>query len=217
MVSGLVHGLWSQRWQPSEGLADAVTRTERVPLTVGDWDGSEEEMDPDLLRQARLESCWMRRYTNRQTGAAVTALLMCGRPGPVSVHTPNSCYRGAGFEPLAAQTRFTVAGADFWTAKFRKADAALPVTLRILWAWNDGGGWLAPDHPRLEFARRGALYKLYVLREMSSPAERLEEDPCAEFLRCLLPVLDKALSPDAAPARAETVPLPEGARHASRE
>src|SRR5439155_15150223 len=120
-------------------------------------------------------------------------LLVCGRPGPVSVHTPDVCYEGVGYEMAAAPVRYaaregsSAAPAQFWMADFEKQRAAVPVRLRILWSWHAAGAWQAPDDPRLTFARFPVLYKLYVIREMASGDERLEEDRCGEFLGQLLP------------------------------
>ena len=35
-----------------------------------------------------------------------TALILCGRPGPVSIHTPDVCYRGLGYEPTGSPSRW---------------------------------------------------------------------------------------------------------------
>ena len=43
----------------------------------------------------------------------------------------------------------------------------------------------------LEFAGLPALYKLYVIQDLTRPDEPLEEEACKEFLRELLPELEK--------------------------
>ena len=43
---------------------------------------------------AELEGWLARRYLHRRTGVVVHVLLLCGRPGPLSVHTPEVCYYG---------------------------------------------------------------------------------------------------------------------------
>jgi len=115
------------------------------------------------------------------------------------VHTPDVCYQGAGFTLAASPARSSAApgeaGAEFWAARFLWAGPAPGSHRRIFWAWNAGGGWQAPDNPRLAFARYPALYKLYVIREMSKRDEPPENDPCREFMRLLLPELQEALFP----------------------
>jgi hypothetical protein len=205
LVCGLVHGLWTRRWERSSDLDRAVPRLGEVPLTVGPWQGKPEPLDERMAAFAGVAGSWMRRYTHAGTGQTVTVLLMCGRPGPVAVHTPEWCYRGVGFVPEPAES-WTVTPeeggpAEFWVGKFRQEDAATPRVLRILWSWNATGRWQAPNQPRLAFARHPVLYKLYVIRELSSPTEGLEEDAGAALLRELLPVLDRTLFPAPEPER----------------
>jgi hypothetical protein len=198
-LSGYVHGLWTDRWGDSPELQEAVARLERVPTKVGDWDGHEEQLDPRATRRAGFRGYVTRRYENRRTGATVHLLLACGRSGPLSVHTPEVCYRGSGYAQVGRLRKHaptpaeSSAPAEFWTARFSKGAAAAPPQLAVLWAWSAGRGWLAPDNPRLTFAGAPALYKLYVVNA-TSPAEGSGVDgTCQEFLRQLLPELDKAI------------------------
>ena len=48
------------------------------------------------------------------------------------------------------------------------------------------------DNPRASFADRKALFKFYVVREVTSEIP-LEQDPCLDFLRQFLPEGQKAL------------------------
>jgi hypothetical protein len=82
---------------------------------------------------------------------------------------------------------------EFWTAKARKAEPGRVTYLRLLWSWNAGNSWEAPDHPRMAFCKAPALYKLYVVQEMANPDEPLLNDDCADFLRSLLPSMDPVL------------------------
>jgi hypothetical protein len=88
---------------------------------------------------------------------------------------------------------------EFLAATFRKGDDAAPDQLRIVWAWSAGGPWQAPEVARLVFARYPALYKLYLIRPLTSPDEPLDRDPCFDFLRALLPELQRSLFSDARP------------------
>jgi hypothetical protein len=114
------------------------------------------------------------------------------------VHTPDVCYGGAGYEMLGAPARCEVAPAgggppaEFWVARFRKEGLGERHQLRIFWAWRPwGGAWQAADNPRLAFGRVPALCKLYVVREMTSPDEPLEDDPALGLIRLLLTDLGK--------------------------
>ena len=198
VVSGVVHGLWTQRWWPSRALETAAARLEGVPLRIGAWQGRDVPMSRDVLERSGLAACWTRRYTHESTQRGVTVVLMCGRAGPTSVHTPEWCYGGAGYERIGVTARHALeqghhSAAEFWTADFRKPSATAPTFLRIFWAWSPDGSWSAPGSPRITFARHEALYKLYVLRETAGLQEPLSAEPCLEFLQELLPELQRTL------------------------
>src|SRR4029079_19063280 len=136
-----------------------------------------------------------RRYTNSKTGESISMMIVCGRGGPITVHTPDICYASAGFRQLAPEQRKEVnTGASqsdsFYVARFGNPSAVAPTQMEIYWTWSrDGRSWRAPDNPRFSFARVPALFKIYVVREFApkSRAEALES--CEEFIRQALPVI----------------------------
>lgn len=190
---GYFEGRWTDRWQPSRGLEQAVARLGELPLNVGEWDGEASTLDDRQIAKGEIQGYVLRRYTHRLTGRTLSILLVCGRPGPMSLHTPEVCYPGAGFSQQGAAKREKyAAGAEFWVAKFNKPDPIDPEMLRISWAWNADGAWTAPDQPRFTFASRAALYKLYVIQQLP-PAEEKYEDLAADFLKELLPAVERQL------------------------
>lgn len=191
-VPALLHGIWGGRWSRSRELEQAVARLEGVPVRIGDWEGRDRNLGRRQLEAAELDACLVRRYENRRDGRVIDMLLMCGRPGPVCVHTPDVCVPSSGLDLMGRPARCSFGGGEFWSARFQKDDAAVPVCRRILWAWSTGGGWTVPDSPRFTFARFRALYKLYLIQELAGE-EQTEED-CEDFIRLLLPELEKALS-----------------------
>jgi hypothetical protein len=193
LVSGLVHGLWTQRWQTAEALDRAVTRLYAVPMKAGDWKGTTIEVDPELYQQARAVGYWMRRYTKEGSAEAVGVILMCGRAGHMAVHTPDICYRGAGYEMVGEPTKYRMPGPgdfEFWTATFRQARAA-GADLEIYWTWRAADSWLAPLSPRLTFGGQPYLYKLYLVREKTGDAP--PGTVMAQFLTQWMPELEGAL------------------------
>jgi hypothetical protein len=197
--TGLVHGVWTDRWKKSGALERAVARLDRVPLVIGDWQGQPDELDRDQLEAAEIAGHLLRRYENKRTGDKVTVLVVCGRPGPISVHSPDICYRGAGYEVVERAKYASPEGAgspaaEFFAGRFHKEQPGGVSNLRILWAWTADGDWKAPDgDPRLRFARAPALYKLYLIRDMRSPDEPLADDAAGRFAGRLLPELNRAL------------------------
>ncbi len=197
LVAGVVPGLWAGRWTGSASVEEAAARLAAVPAAVGDWAGRDQEVNPRERQVAQVAGFLSRRYVHARTGGAVSVALLCGRPGPVSVHTPEVCYLGAGFEEVGAPAVVDVPGSPgdrLKVRRFQKVGGA-PVYLRVFYGWSATGPWQAPDNPRLTFARHPALYKLYVVRELAKPDEPLDGDPALDFLRGLMPELRGALFP----------------------
>ncbi len=204
LSSGALHGVWTNRWVPSGALERATARLADLPMTLGDWDGQADELDARQAATAEVSGSVLRRYVNRRTGAVVSVLLVCGRPGPLCVHVPEVCYRGVGYEPAGARVKLAApAGAgELWACRYvKRQPSGVEEHLQVLHAWNATGKWEASDSPRLRFARHPALYKLLLVRQVPRDDEPLEEGPSAEFLKAFLPAAERALFP--APGRAE--------------
>jgi hypothetical protein len=172
-------------------------------MTIGDWRGRSLELNREQLAMAEIAGYVARCYEDPLSGTTVTVILVCGRPGPIAVHTPDICYAGAGYEPLEPPVRRRLlvgpsgTAAAFRHAVFAKSDTAVPTYLRILWSWTADGNWAAPENPRLVFAPHRVLYKLYVIRTMDAPERPIEDDPSLAFLEALLlPELKRALFAD---------------------
>src|SRR4029453_6168737 len=144
----------------------------RVPNQLGDWIGQNEELNLDELARAGIRGGVYRRYKNARSGEVVSFLIVCGRGGPISVHTPDICYAGAGYQQLDAEQRKEVVVSDgsshtYKVARFAKP-GVVPTQMEIYWSWSrDGVDWQAPENPRLVLARSPALYKMYVSREFT--------------------------------------------------
>src|SRR5262249_26693898 len=125
-----------------------------------------------------------------------------GRPGPVSIHTPDVCYGASGYT-VGANSQFTTPAdvaappAQFKTALMSQTKVAGQTQLRIFWSWSANGTWQVPDDARSAFARHPVLYKLYLVRELMNANEPVEEDPCVELMRQLLPELKRSVFNDA--------------------
>ncbi len=200
IATGIVSGLWANRWTTSPALNLATARLGRLPLAIGDWKGRSEPVDPRELIAAEIDGCLVRRYENRRSGRKISLLLVCGRPGPVSVHTPDVCYPGAGYQMAQKQPSTVVvesgsgyAPSEFLTARFRRGQSVVPEGLQIFWSWNATGKWTVPKSARLEFAARSFLYKLYVISATAGEREESGEAWEMEFIRQLLPELENTL------------------------
>jgi hypothetical protein len=206
LATAVAQGIWTERWTVSHDLETAVARLKGIPMAFGDWKGRPVSLDERQLQVAEVAGYMARNFENQRDGERVTVLLVCGRAGPIAIHTPDVCYDGAGYThdgvPAKREIPIGPGGvrAEFDTAEFRK-DGPIPRVLDIDWSWYAGGVWSAPTNPRLQFGHMRALYKLYVIHEASpSDKPRREAIPLV-FLREFLPVLDGLLK-----AQSQTTP-----------
>jgi len=197
VISGAAAGFWSGRWGSTQALREAAERLETVPLSLGNtWDSYPEELSDREVRIAELEGYVRRRYVHRQTGNIISTALVCGRPGPISVHVPEVCFTGAGYAVVGAPKEYKGPAGSTWQFKvqdFQKVNVATPTRLRIFMTWGHKQEWSVPAKPRLAFAGKPYLYKLYVVREMNRTDEPLDGDPAAEFIKELMPQLKEVL------------------------
>lgn len=191
--TGLVHGYVTERWHVNEAIQRAVTAVEKLPTKVGDWES--EPIKSNARGRLNLAAEQYVRFVNKKTGDTVALALVCGRMGPVSIHTPDVCYSASGFT-VGKKTTFEmkdVAGAPvFFTADMKRPNSAEGLPQRLFWTWRAAGQWRVADNPRKTFSGQPVLYKFYLARELSAPVP-LDQEPVVELLRQLLPELDKVL------------------------
>lgn len=190
--AGTVHGVWTDRWKPSQALQDALAQMEQVPAAFGDWTSTTNEIEPEAMASAGIRGYVYRTYRHTRKGTVVSVLLVCGQGGPICVHTPDVCYAGSGYQMAAGQKRLTVAeDKDFWTCQFDKSDSLVPERLQFFWSWSTNlVKWRAPDNPRWNLARYPAVYKLYIVRHLTQKA-KTNDEPIRDFLNAFLPELEK--------------------------
>ena len=107
LASGAAAGLCTGRWGSSRTVQSAVARLDHVPLSLGtDWDVQEgTKLSEREIAVAEIDGYLARRYFHRRTGTFVSVMLLCGRPGPLSVHTPEVCYAGSGYDEIGSARR----------------------------------------------------------------------------------------------------------------
>src|SRR5258708_4157538 len=129
VASGAAYGVWTQRWQKSADLEVRAAKLKELPDDLGRWKSEPAEVESDALAMAGAEGWWVRRFTDERTGTSLLVILLCGRPGPLSVHPPDACYGGAGYALEAPPIKYTPrAGptappAGVWTGKFKQPEA----------------------------------------------------------------------------------------------
>jgi hypothetical protein len=212
LAAGTGHGLWTNRWGPSQVLDESRTRLSdsNIPKVVGDWVGEDpppEENRLAQMAQADVTGHLVRIYTNRRTGDTLSVMILSGLPGPIASHTPQICYAGAGFDLVPPPGKYEIKagdlgpgakkGADFYVGDFKKVRSIVPAGLRIFWSWSENGTWRITSNPRRTFVHAQCLYKIYVIRQTTgpgaNPGEVSEVDPSARFLEAFMPALQQAL------------------------
>jgi hypothetical protein len=194
--AGFLHGRWTDRQYSASDLKDAAGRLTQLPRTIGDWHGEDKPLEARVLKASGAEGMLWRSYVNQQSHARIDVLLVCGRPGPVAVHTPEVCYQGAGNEVGKTGGLKIETGPDQPAAEFKMVGVktgggkANPSELEVLWSWYADGKWLTPAYPRLKFAASPILYKLYVIRTLDD-TEAKGNEVSVRFLELLLPEVQR--------------------------
>jgi hypothetical protein len=204
--TGVAQGVWSYRWRSPFDYDKMTTTLQGVPKTLGDWEGEDQEVDEDSLQVGRIDAYLSRIYTNRYTGESVGILLVCGQPGPISLHPPTICFSAAGAVQISPVTShdfvYAPTGEDlkYFTTDFsRGSSPADTIQTRVLWTWKGTGSWLAPSLPRWAFGSEPLLAKLYVTRSERElpPLDPIQgqavDESTGELLRLLMPELDRVM------------------------
>lgn len=194
-----LQGLWTERWTGRNVAADLKQAAEKLeakfPGEFGGWQFVQElASDPKQLERAGAVGHISRLFVNKETGAKVSAFIVCATPHDASGHTPDRCYPGAGFEIAEQEHRQSIPLADGRTAEtftgtFRKTGQ----TLRVFWTYGVDGRWIAPQIARIELAGKSAVYKLYAIIDETRLPGGQAALVCADFLSALLPAFDEAI------------------------
>ena len=194
-ASGLVEGQLSNRWAKPVDLVAAGNKIGNVPEHFGDWDLQiARPLDRTVIDMLQCAGSTQRIYRNQKTGQVVSVLLIVGPPGPTSAHTPEICYSSRDYDLIEERHKFHMRGVqrpndEFWEVRLRRNDVRGDL-LRVVYAWNSGERWVAPDNPRIMFGGLPCLYKLQVAAVVMTEVDASEDDPCRAFLHDILPELE---------------------------
>ena len=190
-------------------------RLDNLPATVGDWDGTRIQANEQELKASGARGAGGIAYRNRETGEVVSVFLVCGTARRVSTHTPDKCYVSHGFRmdknPTSYEIETSAGKAQFFTAPFNKSDTISTTRLRILWSWSPDGSWIAPGTAsthKMALSKYNALFKLYVITEVNSMDQRVDETAAYRFIQEYLPELNELLFTPSAPTGPETAVAP---------
>lgn len=189
----------------SVSAADFVDRFEEVPHVVGEWQGIDNPVDEQVKQTAGAVGHVSRTYTHRATHEKVDLWLIVGHARDTLRHTPNICYRSAGFRQVGTINKHTIdapgeESAHFFTAQFLKEDNHARAQMRVFWAWNanlpDEQQWEAPDNRRIYYGNNRALYKIYFTSPVLQDEEFAGDSVAVDFAEEMLPLINDALFPE---------------------
>lgn len=199
LVSGTIHGRLTNRWGIPPDLAAAGARLASIPTEFGDWRMvSQEEIDADTQSMLQCSGSIYRVYRNvgNPSQPSIQVAMVVGPGGPISVHTPEICYssRDYAVDEHGRRHLSIPAGGDspehqFWGLRMKSKDPTR-ADLRVCYGWSTGGQWQAPERPRFAFSWQPLLYKIQLAAPVMGSSPSAESDPCADFLRDFLPVLN---------------------------
>ncbi len=202
----LVQGRLSDRWaDPGPEIQEFADRLSKVPMKIGDWEGTDQVVDSQSIRGSGAVGHVSRVYKNTETNQYVSLWFICGHPRDISMHTPDICYPAAGFTQQDQKIKYSISSDDtsqeageFFTAIYRKEDIRTNRLERVFWAWSrpDTPGWSAPDSPRMAFGGVQALYKMYFISPLVDRTETLDQNASIEFAKLFMPEVRKVLFPE---------------------
>lgn len=207
LIGTIVHGSMTLRWTggTSEQVAAVSERYKDIPKKIGDWIGEDTVGDPQQLVAAGATASISRRYHNVKTNQYVQVFMICGLARNTAVHTPDFCYLGAGFKidrtPYVVDLITGDTKSKAYAATFNKQTENGPMFQRILWMWNGGNGWEAPNSPRVTYRGWSPLNKIYLIATAttSEKAAAAEKAELAEFANLFLPEVSRILYPPVSP------------------
>lgn len=196
VIGTLVEAHFTDRWvkMDSEQLDRFAEAIDRVPLVIGNWEGTDDAISDEEFRATNCKNYLSRQYVNRDTGEHVTLYLVAGTARHVTIHTPDRCYRGSGFQRDGKVESYVMAlggqeeNPEFSTAVFRKPDNAQ----RVFWTYSDDGNWYGPGSSniaKVKFGGRPALFKIYLI----GPPTSVEESVANRFVSDAFPLINEIL------------------------
>jgi hypothetical protein len=194
---GVYHGLATDRWSDPIADEDFGKRFANMKNQFGDWVG---ERLPRQVDDDNKTAVINTRFTNRSNGRWIITSLTSGRAGRVSIHNPEHCYLGNGYKIADAIREETLslpggASAKFWTGHFQKKKPTGIESIRIYWGWTADGQWQAPTYPRLFFAAKPRVHKLYLIHPVPLNGSNDDSAPYREFMTQYISELNRQIGP----------------------
>lgn len=186
-----------------------------LPLTMGDWVGREEAMDPIIAEVAGCSDNVQRTFINSKTGAVMNVFVLFGPGRAVLHHPPENCYvNGLGFAIDSSQNREIPRGDSGPPARFRvltctRGKGAELKRVQVYYSWRLHGLWTPDPGPYKNIERVPDVYKIQVDRSLSpveapDASDVVENElgrkgstlgrPCEDLIALLVPVFEARMA-----------------------
>jgi hypothetical protein len=177
-----------------------------LPKQIGDWvevEGRRDQVSPDAIAAAKITKFSSALYENRYTKSRVELFLSTGARADLTIHTPQQCYPGAGLAPQGEEQLHEIKVASAGSKETRSYGTFLSQVFssakgdrreEVWWSYNATKLWQGEKNPRGQFNNSFAMYKIYVMQDVSGkrPDGKKESDHLS-IINALMPFLDESL------------------------
>ena len=187
-VPAVIGGNYVGRWGTPPVLAASASRLEAFPTEFGAWQlaAEGEPLSVEVCVELGLAGNISRTYRHRESGDAVTLLLMAGQPGRLVRHPPSICYAANGNAQVGAERKLAVAGSpaasEYRLLEYRNSAQVVERPFFVAYGFSTGDAWQAPDWPRIEYGAAPMLFKLQALTSIEGDEVKASEGRLQEFL-----------------------------------
>lgn len=168
---------------------------------VGRWEAKESResvLDPEIARVAGSSDSLIRTYVDKKTGVAVVVLILYGRAGPVTAHTPEVCYSSQGYDQLE-KFDLDLPGTNQGTIRLRsllftKKGGQEGAQQEVFYAFRSEGRWSPDVEGRWKTLETNPpVFKIMIQRRLAERERRNVNNPCIQFLAEMLPALERRI------------------------
>ncbi len=199
ILSGIMHGRYSNRWGPPAEAIAAAQRFKDVPREFGNWRlKSTQELSDIASKMLQPAGSFIGTFENLLTADVVDVTLLIGPPGNISVHTPEVCFGSKFYQQLGERQKRAVNGQgkdddEFWWMDYKLTTLG-GAKLRVYYAWSFGDRWMALKNPRLSSAGHPYLYKIQLTNILPPGYDgSASDDACLKFLEDFVPAVRKIM------------------------
>ena len=208
-------GNWTERWTPHRSAklnrfeaAIGVVRSDLKEFTDSEgetWNSVDKPIDEKTFKASGVRDSISRTYVNGD-GETVDVFIAAGHSRHITIHTPEWCYPGAGFKSEGDPNSMTIeaeglkSNPEFLTKVYAKPDPTNPFNVRILWTYTEDGHWRGPRMPKPAYGNRPALFKIYLITQLSESNPSGDEERLNEFAKDFMPQVTDLLFAERIPA-----------------